>query len=47
MVIATIFSFIGVLVSLLSLDCTTMVEPDTKAKRNTALVAGICYVIAG
>ncbi|CAK8689406.1 unnamed protein product [Clavelina lepadiformis] len=46
MCIATGFSFIGVLVALLALDCTTMVEPNTKAKNMTALVAGVLFVLA-
>ena len=47
MVISTIFSFVGVILSLLGMDCTNFIEPDTKTKNNMSLFAGISYLITG
>nr|XP_026690293.1 uncharacterized protein LOC100184466 isoform X1 [Ciona intestinalis] len=47
MCIATIASFLAMVCSLLSLDCTTALEANTKPKNIITMVSGVFHIVAG
>ncbi|XP_076805475.1 claudin-1-like isoform X4 [Clavelina lepadiformis] len=47
MIIALLASVAGVICSALGMRCATIIEEDSKSKRWTIMIGGVCHIVAG